>query len=99
MSSRLLEFEVFTRVHARSATATHGEAARRLVDRVHLVEMSAAVLDRALRPFAAPVRTLDAMHLATMVFLRGQGLEATLATYDHRQAAAARAEGIALAEC
>lgn len=38
---------------------------------MHLVEMSAAVLGRALLPFAAPVRVLDALHLATMVFLRG----------------------------
>jgi predicted nucleic acid-binding protein len=99
VASRLLEFEVFNHLHARAAAATHGDDARGLVDRVHLVEMSAAVLARALRPFAAPVRTLDALHLATMVFLRGRGLVPTLATYDQRLAAAAVAEGFGLAAC
>lgn len=99
LASRLLEFEVFNRLHARRAAASHGDDARRLVDRVNLVEMSPPVLGRALLPFAAPVRTLDALHLATMVFLRGQGLELALATYDQRMAAAAIGEGFALAEC
>lgn len=99
VASRLLEFEVFNRLHARGAAASHGDAARRLVDRVNLVEMSATVLGRALQPFAAPVRTLDALHLATMVFLRGQGLEPALATYDQRMATAAIGERFALADC
>lgn len=99
VASRLLELEVFNRLHARGAAASHGEGARRLVDRVNLVEMSATVLGRALQPFATPVRTLDALHLATMVFLRGQGLESALATYDQRMAAAAIGEGFALADC
>lgn len=99
VASRLLEFEVFNRLHARGAAASHGADARQLVDRVHLVEMSASVLDRALQPFATPVRTLDALHLATMVFLRGQGLDPALATYDQRLAAAAIGEGFALADC
>lgn len=99
VASRLLQFEVFNRVHARAAAATHGDDARRLVDRIHLVEMSGAVLGRALLPFAAPVRTLDALHLATMVFLRGQGLEPALASYDERLLEAALGEGFALAPC
>jgi predicted nucleic acid-binding protein len=99
LASRLLEFEVFNRLHARHAAASHGDDARRLVDRVNLVEMSPPVLGRALLPFAAPVRTLDALHLATMVFLRGQGLEPALATYDQRMASAAVGEGFALVDC
>jgi predicted nucleic acid-binding protein len=99
VASRLLEFEVFNRIHARGAAATHGDDARQLVDRVNLVEMSGPVLGRALLPFAQPVRTLDAMHLATMAFLREQGLTPTLATYDRRMAAAAISEGFALADC
>lgn len=99
VASRLLEFEVFNRVHARGAAASHGDDARALIDRVNLVEMSPAVLARALRPFPAPVRTLDALHLATMGFLRGQGLAPALASYDRRLAAAAAAEGFALAAC
>ncbi len=99
VASRLLEFEVFNRIHARGAALSHGDDARRLVDRINLVEMSASVLGRALLPFATPVRTLDALHLATMVFLRVQGLEAALATYDQRMATAAVGEGFALAAC
>ena len=99
VASRLLEIEVFNRVHARACAATHGYDARRLVDHVQLVEMSPAVLGRALLPFASPVRTLDALHLASMVFLRGQGLEPALATYDQRLAEAAVGEGFALAQC
>ena len=98
-ASRLLEFEVFNRLHARGAAATHGTDARQLVDRVNLVEISGKVLGRALLPFAQPVRTLDALHLATMVFLREQGLTPMLATYDQRLAAAAVNEGFVLADC
>ena len=99
VASRLLEFEVFSRLHARGAAATHGNEARQLVDRINLVEMSGPVLDRALLPFKPPVRTLDALHLATMAFLRAQGLAPALATYDQRMAAAAVIEGFALADC
>jgi predicted nucleic acid-binding protein len=98
VSSRLLEFEVFNRVHARGAVPSHGGDARQLVDRVNLLEMSAAVLGRALRPFAQPVRTLDALHLATMDFLRSQGVSLDLATYDARLAAAATGEGFTLVD-
>jgi len=99
VASRLLEFEVFNRVLAHSAAASHAGDARRLVDRVNLLEMSAPVLGRALLPFARPVRTLDALHLATMDFLRSQGLTPVLATYDARLAAAAVGEGFVLADC
>jgi len=98
-SSRLLEYEVLNRVHARGAWLSHGEAARSLLDRVSLVEMAPQVLDRALSPFPQPVRTLDALHLATLAFLQLQGLEMRLATYDLRLAAAAGGMGLVLAAC
>ena len=99
LASRLLEFEVFNRVHAHGATLTHASDARQLVDRARLVEMSDAVLGRDMRPFARPVRTLDALHLATRDFLRRQGLVLALASYDQRLMAAVAAEGFALAVC
>ena len=95
VASRLLEFEVFDRVHARGATASHA-IARQLVDRVNLLELSGAVLGRA-RALCAAGAHLDALHLATMDYLRGQGLKPALATYDQRLAAAAIGEGFALA--
>jgi hypothetical protein len=56
------------------------------------------VLARALEPFPTPVRTLDALHLASIEFRRAPGLRPTLATYDHRLAEAASALAIPLAD-
>jgi predicted nucleic acid-binding protein len=89
-SSRLLEYEVWTRIHARRLAGSHGESVRALVGRVALVELAPPVLSRALEPFPRPVRTLDALHLASMEFLRTQGQSVELATYDDRLARAAR---------
>src|SRR5207248_3261651 len=69
-SSRLLEYEVWTRIHGRRLAGSHGESVRALIGRVALVELAPPVLSRALEPFARPVRTLDALHLASMEFLR-----------------------------
>lgn len=99
VASRLLEFEVFNRVHARATAVSYAVDARQLVDRVHLLEMSEAVLGRALLPFMPPVRTLDALHLASMDFLRHQGVAVAIATYDQRLAQAAVGLGFALADC
>jgi predicted nucleic acid-binding protein len=96
VSSRLLEYEVWTRVHARKLSRSHGDAARALVGRVALLELVSPVLTRALEPFPKPVPTLDAVHLASTEFLRERQPAIRLATYDSRQAAAAKAMGIAL---
>jgi predicted nucleic acid-binding protein len=96
VSSRLLEYEVWTRVHARKLARSHGDAARALVARVALLELVSPVLLRALEPCPRPVRTLDAMHLASTEFLRERQPAIRLATYDSRQAAAAKAMGIKL---
>ena len=99
VASRLLEFEVFNRVHARTDAASYAVDARQLVDRVNLLELSEAVLGRALLPFLPPVRTQAALHLASMDFLRGRGVGLALATYDQRLAQAAVGLGFALADC
>jgi predicted nucleic acid-binding protein len=96
VSSRLLAYELWTRLHARSLGASHGEAARALLDRVALIELSETVLARALAPFPVNVRTLDSLHLATIEYLRARVPEIELATYDRRLADASRALGIAL---
>jgi hypothetical protein len=95
VSSRLLEYEVWTRIHARRLARTHGEDARALIGRVALIEMVSPVLARALEPFPVPVRTLDAFHLASIEFLRAHGQTVELASYDERMLAAAHAMGIA----
>ena len=52
-------------------------------------------LARALQPFPVPVRTLDAIHLAALEFIRAQKQSVQLASYDERLRAAARFLGIA----
>lgn len=94
VSSRLLEYEVWTRIHARGLGRSHGELARELVNRLALIEIAAPILGRALEPFPTPVRTLDALHLASIDFLRQHGQGIRLASYDNRLLNAAKALAI-----
>jgi hypothetical protein len=90
ISSRLLTYETWTRIHARRLLTSHGEVARELLARVSLLELSPLVLTRALEPFPAPVRTLDALHLASIDYLRLQRANVRLASYDERMIDLAR---------
>jgi len=95
ISSRLIEYEIWTRIHARRLSASHGENVRTLLARVSLLELAPAVLSRALEPFPMPVRTLDALHLASMEFLRSRGQQLLLASYDEKLSEAAARLGVA----
>jgi hypothetical protein len=97
VASRLLEYELWTRLNARGLGASHGELARRLVERLAILEMLPNVLARALEPFPVQVRTLDALHLASIEFLRGRGQTVELASYDDRLIGGAKAMGIPIA--
>jgi hypothetical protein len=90
VSSRLLEYELWTRIHARGLTRSHADAAQALTGRVAFLDLIAEVLVRARAPFPSAVRTLDALHLASLHFLREQGQEVSLASYDERMLTAAR---------
>lgn len=81
-------------VDARRLQDPHGDAARGLIGRISMVEMVPSVLRRALDPFPAPVRTLDAIHLAAIEFIRAQGVSVQLASYDERMVGVARLLGI-----
>jgi predicted nucleic acid-binding protein len=96
VSSRLLEYEVWTRINARGLATSHEEEVRAFLGRISFLELVPPVLARALAPFPVPVRTLDALHLASIEFLRGLGQRPSLATYDQRLAAAAEALTIPL---
>ena len=96
VSSRLLEYEIRTRLHARESTASRAEAAQEVIARISLLELAPLVLARALDPFPVSVRTLDALHLASCQFLRDRAQRVELASYDYRMANAARALGIPL---
>ena len=91
ISSRLIEYEIWTRIHARKLTRSHADEVRSLLGRLALIELAPPVVARALEPFPKPVRTLAALHLASMDFLRKQGQSVTLASYDDRLINGARA--------
>jgi predicted nucleic acid-binding protein len=94
VSSRLLECEVWTRINARRLQDSHGDVVRGLMNRIAMIEMVPPVLRRALEPFPAPVRTLDAIHLAAIEFIRAEGASLQLASYDERLVGVARLLGI-----
>ena len=96
VSSRLLECEVWNRVNAHQLQNSHGDAVRNLIGRVAMIEMVGPVLERALQPFPVPVRTLDAIHLSALEFVRAQKQNVQLASYDERLLSAARLLGIAI---
>jgi hypothetical protein len=72
---------------------SHADGARKLLEGVNILEMDLPVLARAHEPFPKPIRALDAIHLSSADFLRGQGQEVTIATYDGRMSATARDMG------
>jgi hypothetical protein len=89
VSSRLLEYEVWNRINARGLGTSHADDLRLILGRVAFLELASFVLGRALEPFPTPVRTLDALHLASIEWLRRLGQRPKLATYDRRLAEAA----------
>ena len=93
ISSRLLLYEVWTRVHGQNYRLPGRNGVEMLLKRVELIELRSDVLERALRPLPLPLRTLDALHVATMEFLRRHGQQVTLASYDQRLLAVASALG------
>lgn len=94
VASRLIEYEIWTRLHAYERAKSHGDAAVGLLGRIALMELTPTVLERALDGFPVPVRTLDALHLATLEFFRHRGQVVELASFDQRMLIAARAMGI-----
>lgn len=98
ISSRLLEYELFTRLHGRGLGTSHAVEASELLGHVAFVELTAPVVARAREPFPAPVRTLDALHLASADFLREQGVTLDMASYDTRMLRASEAMGFGIYE-
>jgi hypothetical protein len=71
-------------IDANGLTESHGERGRALLARISLTEMGQDALARALEPWPVSLRTLDALHLATMDFLRRNDGSVELASYDNR---------------
>lgn len=97
VSSRLLEYEVWVRVHARGLGERGETAAAKALAEIEMYELRPVILSRALRPFPVRARTLDALHLATIDYLRQLGQAIVLASYDRRLLDAAAALGIEMA--
>jgi predicted nucleic acid-binding protein len=97
ISSRLLEYEIFVRLSALGATEATRQHAKNFLETIELVDLARPVLDRALQPLPVPLGTLDAIHLATLLYLQSRGLSLELATYDNRLGHAAIAMGVKLA--
>ena len=97
-ASRLLEIEIWAPLNARGLAESHGEAARRLIGQITMLELTPSVLARALDAFPGPgaLRTLDALHLASCAYLAEHGQRVALASYDRRMNAVAWAMDIPL---
>ena len=80
-----------TRINARGLGSSHAEDVRTIMARLGFLELAPAVLARAIEPYPVPVRTLDALHLASVEFLRALGQRPSIATYDRRMIEAAKA--------
>lgn len=96
ISSRLLEYEVWNRINSHGLGASHADDVRLLLGRLAFLELAPPVLARALEPFPTALRTVDALHVASIEFLCGLGQRPMLATYDRRMAEAAASLGISL---
>jgi predicted nucleic acid-binding protein len=96
-SSRLLEYETIVVAQVKSLSEDRFVAAKDLLGRIKLFDLDPVTLARALEPFPGPLRTLDALHIATASFLQARGLRIELASYDDRLNTVARAVGIPLA--
>ena len=93
-SSRLLEYEVWNRIHARGLGHSHAAETVWLLEKCGLLELTPMILRRALEPFPIAVRTLDGLHLATMTYLRDGGTTVELASFDGRLVSAAGLLGV-----
>lgn len=82
-------------MHSEGLAETHSDAVAATLGRLRYASLNDEVLERARQPFPIAVRTLDALHLATIVFLRGMA-DVRLATYDARMVQAAEAMRIPL---
>jgi predicted nucleic acid-binding protein len=96
VSSRLLEYEAWNRIHARQLARALGEQTETLFQRIEFIELLPATLARALAPFPIPLRTLDTLHVATIEYLRRIGRDVALASFDERMLISARALHIPL---
>lgn len=66
------------------------------IDAMSLVPITTPVLERAAEPFPTLIGSLDALHLASALFVGDEYDELRFATHDHALAVAARSMGFAV---
>jgi len=96
ISSRLLDYESWNRLKSLGLTDSHGDALRELLTHVRKLELLEAVVAEPLEAIPPTLRTLDAIHLASVRFLTDEDQKVRLATYDRRLRSVAQAAGIEL---
>lgn len=97
ISSRLLEYEIFNKAHQPGTPRELLADGVALLQRIALVEIIPEIVDRLREPLPGVKRTLDALHLASVLFLASEGVAIQLASYDRRMQAGAQKLGIPLA--
>jgi uncharacterized protein len=96
VASRLLQFEVWNRIHAYGRSEELASEVITFINLVLLIELETEVLARALDPLPGGPRTLDALHLATACFVRDADPEFRFASYDRRMLTCAGALDLAV---
>jgi len=77
--------------------ATRRSAILSLIASLELVELDAAVLDRASQPMPTELGTLDAIHLATALLWKEMtAADITIGTHDEALGLSAKAHGLAV---
>jgi predicted nucleic acid-binding protein len=74
----------------------HRADALEAIETLDLIQLGPAVLDRAAEPFPTLIGTLDAMHLASALLVRGRYDSLVFATHDEALGVAARAMGFSV---
>lgn len=82
IASRLVEYEAWTRINSAKLGSFLGGVLEATLDRISFVELAPPVLRFAKEPWPASIRTLDALHLSTLRYLLGEGMDVRLATFD-----------------
>ncbi len=92
-ASRLTDLEVRVRAAANPRSAAGDAGIDAITSRLRFTEINTETVGLLYSRPPKGLRTLDAIHIATLEYLRRTGRELTLATYDQRLATAAQAMG------
>ena len=96
VASRLLQYEVWNRLHAYGRAEELGSEVITFLNLILFIELKEDVLVRALDPLPGLPRTLDALHLATACFVRTGDPGLRFASYDLRLVTCVAGLGLAV---